>query len=136
MNNSSTYGKGRNPNSLANLNPKARYLGKVRCNLSLLPDTLEWLKKSGNASRKIDEMVAIAQQSDNADNLAILGNTYNQEVSESMYKQIEELTSEIERLRSIETKVKEVLSKNESDLRGYKKNSFSQGLLDLKHIVG
>jgi hypothetical protein len=46
-----------NSRSLSNLNPKARYLGKVKRTFSLRPETIVWLKKGGNASGKIDYLV-------------------------------------------------------------------------------
>jgi hypothetical protein len=48
-----------NPASLENLKMGAasRRQNKVPCNLTLLPETVAWLKKGGNASAKVDEMV-------------------------------------------------------------------------------
>ncbi len=34
-----------------------RRKGKVKVTVTLLPQTIEWLKKSGNMSQRIDEMV-------------------------------------------------------------------------------
>lgn len=45
------------PNSLANLNPQANSKGKQRINLSLLPETIAWLKSGGNASERVDYLV-------------------------------------------------------------------------------
>jgi hypothetical protein len=51
-----------NPNSLANLNPKARYKGKVRRNTSLLEETIGWLERiGGNVSQGIEDLVAAAK---------------------------------------------------------------------------
>ncbi len=48
-----------NPASLENLKMGAvsRKQNKVPCNLTLLPETVAWLKKGGNASARVDEMV-------------------------------------------------------------------------------
>ena len=43
------------------LGAQARYQGKVRQNFTILPETLEWLKCSGNASRMIDDLVDAAK---------------------------------------------------------------------------
>jgi hypothetical protein len=51
-----------NPNSLANLNPKARYKGKVRRNTTLLEETISWLERiGGNVSQGIEDLVAAAK---------------------------------------------------------------------------
>ncbi|WP_155823743.1 hypothetical protein [Gloeocapsa sp. PCC 7428] len=52
------------PRSLENLKLGAlkRYQGKVRCNFTILPETLEWLKRGGNASSRIDQLVAAAKR--------------------------------------------------------------------------
>ena len=46
--------------SLENLKkgPQSRDQGKQRVNLTLLPETVEWLGKGGNVSARIDEVVA------------------------------------------------------------------------------
>ena len=48
-------------NSLANLNPRNRDQGKVRFNTTLKPETIAWLQAGGNASSRIEELVALAQ---------------------------------------------------------------------------
>lgn len=52
-----------NERSLENLKlgAQARDQGKIRTNCTLLPETLEWLKKHGNASHLIDELVKAAR---------------------------------------------------------------------------
>jgi hypothetical protein len=51
-----------NPNSLANLDPKARYKGKVRRNTTLLKETITWLERiGGNVSQGIEDLVAAAK---------------------------------------------------------------------------
>ncbi len=51
-----------NPNSLANLNPQARAMGKVRRNTTLLPETITWLERiGGNVSQGIEDLVAAAK---------------------------------------------------------------------------
>lgn len=48
-----------NPKSLENLKmgSVARNQGKVRCNVTILPETKAWLSKGGNLSARIDELV-------------------------------------------------------------------------------
>ncbi|MBW4597601.1 MAG: hypothetical protein KME46_33055 [Brasilonema angustatum HA4187-MV1] len=48
-----------NPKSLENLKmgSVARNQGKVRCNITILPETKAWLSKGGNLSSRIDELV-------------------------------------------------------------------------------
>ncbi|MEH2295103.1 hypothetical protein [Nostoc sp.] len=49
-----------NPASLENLKMGAiaRNQGKVRCNVTILPETKRWLEGSNNVSGRIDEMVS------------------------------------------------------------------------------
>lgn len=56
--------KGVNPKSLENLRlgAEARNKDKQRTNLTLLPDTVRWLKGCGNASDKVDELVTEARK--------------------------------------------------------------------------
>jgi hypothetical protein len=50
------------PNSLANLNPKARFKGKVRRNTTLLEETITWLERiGGNVSQGIEDLVTAAK---------------------------------------------------------------------------
>ncbi len=48
-----------NPASLENLKMGAasRRQGKIRCTVTLLPESKAWLEKGGNLSGRIDEMV-------------------------------------------------------------------------------
>jgi hypothetical protein len=48
-----------NPASLENLKMGAisRKQGKVRCNVTILPETKRWLESGGNLSGRIDELV-------------------------------------------------------------------------------
>ncbi len=54
-----------NPRSLENLKlgAEARNQDKQRTNLTLLPETVRWLKGWGNASEKVDELVTEARRS-------------------------------------------------------------------------
>lgn len=51
--------RGKHENSLKNLKMGAiaRRQGKIRVNVTLLPETLRWLDKTGNRSEMIDEIV-------------------------------------------------------------------------------
>lgn len=52
-----------NERSLENLKlgAESRKLGKVRHNFTILPETMEWLRGTGNASDAIDSLVQIAK---------------------------------------------------------------------------
>lgn len=77
----------------------ARYQGKERHNFTVLPETLQWLKCSGNASGMIDDLVAIARngglKSDNTHDESDETRPY----SNNVYKQIESPGAELEQLR-------------------------------------
>ncbi|MGF1481266.1 MAG: hypothetical protein ACFB4I_17580 [Cyanophyceae cyanobacterium] len=51
------------PNSLANLEKgaSARFKGKQQITLTLMPDVVQWLKRSGNASQRVEDLVAAAR---------------------------------------------------------------------------
>ena len=46
-----------NPRSLENLKPENRTRDKQRRNFTLLPSTIAWLGKQGNASESIDRLI-------------------------------------------------------------------------------
>lgn len=52
-----------NERSLENLKlgAESRKLGKVRHNFTILPETMEWLRGTGNASDAIDSLVQVAK---------------------------------------------------------------------------
>ena len=131
MTDSNTYGKGQNPNSLANLNPKARYQGKKRHNVTLLPETYMWLKQSGNISQKIDELVAEAMKSDDTHNLNNSDNTVYQE-NEQLKRQVAALQDRVDEL---EDGIATIAENSHLNKKGYKRNSFSQGLKDLDWLL-
>lgn len=45
------------PASLNNLNPRNRYRGVKKITLSLQPETIELLKRTGNASETVEKLV-------------------------------------------------------------------------------
>lgn len=81
------------------LGAESRYQGKERHNFTVLPETVEWLKKGGNASRRIDELVAAAKSGDLKPIHTHDRKDENHLSSESVYKQIDELKNELEHLR-------------------------------------
>lgn len=133
--------------SLANLNPKARYQGKVRVNLTLLPETFEWLKQDGNASQKIEDLVLVSKKNLEADNNFAddarneSSNAYklieeNQRLKELVDKFRKELDDRDTYLSSyVEDSIKEILDNNRSKVAGFKSNSFSQGIKALKSLL-
>lgn len=58
--------RGKHENSLENLKMGAiaRRQGKRRVNVTLLPQTLAWLDKTGNRSEMIDELVRLILKGD------------------------------------------------------------------------
>jgi hypothetical protein len=84
-----------NPKSLANLNPKARYMGKQRFNTTLRPETIAWLQSGGNASQRIEDLVTAAQNKE-------LKFTVPMAASGSDQEAIARLTAEVERLKKFE----------------------------------
>lgn len=90
-----------NERSLENLKlgAQARYQGKVRHNVSLLPETMEWLKKDGSASQRIDELVKAAKSGELKPVHTHDRKDENHLSSENVYKQIDELKIELEQAR-------------------------------------
>ena len=83
--------------SLQNLNPYAASKGgKKPIRLSLLPETIAWLKRGGNASQRVEDLVeaALAKQlkPDNSD--------YSHDQISELKAQIEALTQELEKCKS------------------------------------
>lgn len=91
-----------NERSLENLKlgAQARYQGKIRQNVSILPETSEWLKCSGNASGMIDDLVAAVKNGELRANYTHERTQVEPEKSNSVYKQIEALKAEAEQLRA------------------------------------
>jgi hypothetical protein len=85
-------GREMNPNSLENLKMGAitRNQGKVRCQVTILPETKEWLARGGNLSGRIDEMVA----------KVLKGELVGVRKVEEMESEIVRLRAELERLKS------------------------------------
>jgi hypothetical protein len=113
--------RGTNPRSLANLRPKRR--DKKKLYLTLLPNTISWLKSRGNASSLIDYMVENAAKGlftpDLLERIEIL-----RAENAMLKKQIKELY----KLRELEAKIK-------AKEKGYMTNSFSKGLAQLQEIL-
>lgn len=82
------------------LGAQARYQGKERHNYTILPETHEWLEKSGNASSRIDELVAAAKNGELKSNYTHERIQAEQQASNNVYEQMEALKAEIEQLRS------------------------------------
>jgi uncharacterized coiled-coil DUF342 family protein len=90
-----------NERSLENLKlgAQARYQGKIRQNVSILPETLEWLRKGGNISSRIDEVVKAAKSGELKSDYTQNRKAEEQQDSSIVYKQIDELKTEVEQLR-------------------------------------
>lgn len=133
-----------NPNSLKNLElgAKARYQGKVKATLTLLPTTLSWLKGKGNASRLIDEMVEAARagQFKPADR----DSSQSGEL-EKLRRELKELRQELERLRlessntyqenlNLKTAIVQLQEKTQNRERGYRSNGAGQLIKELQSL--
>ncbi len=82
------------------LGAKARAQDKVRHNFTIKPETIEWLKKGGNASGQIDELVAAAKSGELKPEDTHDRKAENLSVSKHAYKQIiEALKAEVEQLQ-------------------------------------
>jgi hypothetical protein len=72
-----------NPRSLENLKlgGESRRQGKIRRTYTLLPETVEWLSQSGNASNSIDQLVKLAKLDFNQSTIAL--NTFGSDPKSS-----------------------------------------------------
>lgn len=82
------------------LGAKARYQGKIRQNVTILPKTLEWLRKGGNISSRIDDLAAAAMNGNLKSNHTHDEKDDNIGISEDVYKRMEELETELAEARS------------------------------------
>jgi exonuclease I len=112
-----------NPKSLANLNPKARFMNKQRFNTTLRPETIAWLQEGGNASQRIEDLVTAAKRKELKFNWEIIAG----------------LTAEVEQLktanRKIVDRVKEIMDKHEGKVKGFNTNAFGEGIKMLRSLL-
>lgn len=88
-----------NERSLANLElgAKSRKLGKVRHNFTIMPDSMEWLRGTGNASDAIDSLVQAARNGGlNSDNTHERIEQENQESIDVYERNIQDLKRDLE----------------------------------------
>lgn len=80
-----------NPNSLENLKSGSitRNQGKIRCSITILPETKRWLARNGNLSACIDELVRKYLQGELVGSRALV----------AAEERIRELESEIEKMK-------------------------------------
>lgn len=125
-----------NERSLANLNPKARYLGKERFNITLMPETIEWLKSGGNASQRIEDLVRAAKAKEIRYQETNLEDTHNQ--NKVLKRENQELIEKLEKLQSkldyANQEIKKIVDKAELKESGFKSNAFGQGIKLIKEI--
>ena len=78
------------PKSLENLKmgAVARNQGKIRCQITILPETKEWLASGGNLSGRVDEMVT----------KILKGELVGARKVEELEREVERLRAEVERL--------------------------------------
>ncbi len=146
------------------LGPQKRDQGKARHNFTILPETVKWLKATGNASDTIDALVASARDGGPRSKDTHNWKDENElELSQSLSDQIEQLKAELEQARSqienadaVEKELrqqlneaellaiewyqkkkmlKELVIKNNDKQKGYLTNSFGQGIKDLKNML-
>lgn len=82
------------------LGAESRRQGKVRHNFTILPETVQWLKATGNASDTIDAIVGQFRNGDLHSNYTHDKKDSNQVVSDDVYKRIDELQAELDEMRS------------------------------------
>ena len=115
-----------NPRSLENLKlgAEARNQDKQRTNLTLLPETAHWLKGTGNASEKVDELVAEARR----------GNLGSAPGASEQVEQLQKaLEQEREKVKQLEQAVKaETERANDAVLDGLKAATILQEALKFK----
>ncbi len=75
------------------LGSKFRDKGKQRHNFTVLPETVQWLKNTGNASDAIDKLVEAARNSD------LLSNTEYQQKVKDLERDLEETYLELSKVR-------------------------------------
>lgn len=97
------------------LGAESRRQGKVRHNFTILPETVQWLKGTGNASDTIDALVTEFKNNGLNSNHTHDKKEDNQLVSDDMYKRIEVLQAELDETRSQLENCK-ALEKNSSEL--------------------
>lgn len=90
------------------LGAEARRQDKQRHNFTLLPETIEWLKQSSNASGLIDRLVKSAKAGHIYPDNTHDGNGKELTISNDVYEKIEQLEKENEQLRSDLQKLKAV----------------------------
>jgi predicted RNase H-like nuclease (RuvC/YqgF family) len=145
------------------LGAQARYQGKARHNFTVLPETVEWLKATGNASDTIDALVEAARNGGLTSKSTHNWKDKEQVVSSDTYKRISQLEKENEQLRSdlqdLEAQHKELryqagqadvlavewqqkkkaltelLAKVDSKQKGYLSNSFGQGIKEIRDLL-
>lgn len=148
-----------NPKSIANLNPKARYMGKVRFNTTLRPETITWLQSGGNASQRIEDLVTAAKNKDlkfsdpTSDPTAASGSARTENNADQ--EMINRLTAEIDRLKKenaemrerelkmidisivnyIEDEIQGILDKNKRSDKGFRTNGFGEGIKKLRSLL-
>lgn len=144
-----------NPKSLANLNPKARYMGKVRFNTTLRPETITWLSQGGNASQRIEELVTAAQNKElkftdptTTSESDRTGTDHNRETIAQLTAEVERLKKENTEMRKrelemidisiinhIEDEIKGILDKNKRSDKGFRTNGFGEGIKKLRSLL-
>ena len=113
-------------NSLANLKlgAESRRLGKLRHNFTILPETIQWLKGTGNASDTIDALVEAARTGGLTPNNTHDWREKEQTVSSDVYNQTEALKLELEQVRS-QLEISRAVEKNSAELvQGCYSNGF------------
>lgn len=113
-----------NERSLKNLElgSESRKLGKVRHNFTLMPESVNWLKETGNASDAIDSLVKAARSGElkssnthewNKQEQVQSNDVYEQEIKD-LKRDLEETQLELQKTRSLlETSKRMEQSKND-----------------------
>jgi hypothetical protein len=96
----------------------ARYQGKIRQNVTIKPDSLEWLKKGGNVSGRIDELVARAKSGElNSNNTHSTIDERQQVSSYALDLKLVAQTAELEQQRKLIAALEEKLEQCEQKVQ-------------------
>ncbi len=105
------------------LGAESRRQGKVRCNFTILPETIQWLKCSGNASSAIDNLVFAALNQklfsknihDRKEELSTVSNDVYERKIQELEQSLEETYQELSKMRSLleESRKKELALTNQ-----------------------
>lgn len=93
-----------NSNSLANLNPYNRFRNKKKANLTLLPETIVYLKTGKSMSDRVDQVVRMIRDKE----LVLADKAYEQNLTDQIKRLEEEKAALQSRLKESESAIAEL----------------------------